>query len=240
MRILVAEDEPAAGWLLEKGLREHGYEVDLVRGGGAAFARAVSFSYDLLLLDLGLPGRDGLDVCRELRERGLALPVLMLTARDAVQDRIAGLDAGGDDYLVKPYDFQELLARIRALLRRPPGMASEVLVVDDLSLSLRSREVRRGEQMVELTAKEFALLEYLARRAGEVVTRADILDYVWAGYDEPGSNVVEVYVRRLRRKLDEGRPIPLIHTRRGHGYVLGARAAVTATVVGDRSVLPHA
>jgi two-component system copper resistance phosphate regulon response regulator CusR len=165
----------------------------------------------------------------------------MLTARDAVQDRIAGLDAGGDDYLVKPYDFQELLARIRALLRRPPGMAAEVLVVEDLSLSLRSREVRRGEQPVELTAKEFAVLEYLARRAGEVVTRADILDYVWAGYDEPGSNVVEVYVRRLRRKLDEGRPVPLIHTRRGHGYVFGARGGPQALQApAGCADLPHA
>ena len=224
MRILVAEDEPAAGWLLEKGLREHGYEVDLVCRGITAFARAASFPYDLLLLDLGLPGKDGLDVCRGLRERGVSLPVLMLTARDAVQDRVAGLDAGGDDYLVKPYDFQELLARIRALLRRPSVMAAEVLVVDDLSIALHSREVQRGQERVELTAKEFAVLEYLARRAGEVVSRGDILEHVWAGYDEPDSNVVEVYVRRLRRKIDEGRRRPLIHTRRGHGYVFGARA----------------
>jgi two-component system copper resistance phosphate regulon response regulator CusR len=223
VRILVAEDEPAAGWILEKGLREHGYEVDLVRSGVSALARASSYSYDLLLLDLGLPGKDGVDVCRELRGRQLSMPVLMLTARDAVQDRVTGLDAGGDDYLVKPYDFQELLARIRALLRRPPAVAAEVLVVEDLSLAMRSREVRRGGLTVELTAKEYALLEYLARRAGEVVSRDDILENVWAGYDEPDSNVVEVYVRRLRLKIDEGRAVPLIHTRRGHGYVLGVR-----------------
>jgi two-component system copper resistance phosphate regulon response regulator CusR len=223
VRILVVEDEPAAAWLLEKGLREHGYEVDLVRNGVTAFARASSYSYDLLLLDLGLPGKDGVAVCRDLRGRGLSLPVLMLTARDAVGDRVTGLDAGGDDYLVKPYDFQELLARIRALLRRPPALAAEVLVVEDLSLAMRSHEVRRGDARVELTAKEYALLEYLARRAGEVVTKDDILENVWAGYDEPDSNVVEVYVRRLRLKIDEGRATPLIHTRRGHGYVLGAR-----------------
>jgi DNA-binding response OmpR family regulator len=223
VRILLVEDEPAAAWLLEKGLREHGYEVDLVRNGITAVARATSYSYDLVLLDLGLPGRDGVAVCRDLRERGLAVPVLMLTARDAVGDRVTGLDAGGDDYLVKPYDFQELLARIRALLRRPPALAADVLVVDDLSLTMRSREVRRGDRPIELTAKEYALLEYLARRSGDVVTKDDILENVWSGYDEPDSNVVEVYVRRLRLKIDEGRPMPLIHTRRGHGYVLGAR-----------------
>jgi DNA-binding response OmpR family regulator len=224
VRILVVEDEPAAAWLLEKGLREHGYEVDLVRNGVTAFARATSYSYDLLLLDLGLPGKDGVAVCRDLRERGFSLPVLMLTARDAVPDRVTGLDAGGDDYVVKPYDFQELLARIRALLRRPPALVADILVVEDLSLAMRSRELWRGDRQVELTAKEYALLEYLARRAGELVTKDDILENVWAAYDEPDSNVVEVYVRRLRQKIDEGRPSSLIHTRRGHGYVFGTRA----------------
>jgi DNA-binding response OmpR family regulator len=225
VRVLLAEDEPAAAWVVETGLREHAFDVDVCRTGKAALSRAGTRDYQLVVLDVGLPDTDGLTVCRELRRRGLHAPVLMLTARDAVQDRVAGLDAGADDYLVKPYDFQELLARVRALLRRPPEREPDVVAVRHLTIDRRRREVRAAKQVVELTAMEYRLLDLLTQRPGEMVTREDIVDEVWAGSAEPESNVVEVYVSRLRRKLgDDGRG-PLIHTRRGLGYRLDPTGA---------------
>jgi len=221
--VLLVEDEPAAAWVVETGLREQSFSVDVCRTGRAALARAGSCDYQLLVLDVGLPDRDGLSVCRELRERGLHTPVLMLTARDAVGDRVAGLDAGADDYLVKPYEFSELLARVRALLRRPARLEPETLEVRHVSITPRRKEVRSAGALVELTAKEYLLLEFLARRRSEMVSREEILDHVWAGEDEPASNVIEVYVSRLRRKLGDGGGAPLIHTRRGLGYVLDPR-----------------
>jgi two-component system copper resistance phosphate regulon response regulator CusR len=172
-----------------------------------------------------LPRKGGFEVCRELRASGSAVPVLMLTARDAVEDRVAGLDSGADDYLPKPFDFEELLARVRALLRRRPALYPEVINVADLSIDTRARRARRGGRDVELTAKEYALLEYLARRADEVVGRADIAEHVWDESYDPFSKVIEVFIQRLRRKVDEGHDLKLIRTRRGEGYTLTAREA---------------
>jgi two-component system copper resistance phosphate regulon response regulator CusR len=221
MRVLLVEDEPSAAWVVETGLRERAFEVDVCRTGRAALARASSYEYQLAVLDVGLPDTNGLAVCRELRVRGLQMPVLMLTARDAVEERVAGLDAGADDYLVKPYDFPELLARVRALLRRPRVLEPEVIELGHLRMNRRRGEVRTRAGVVELTAKEYRLLECLARRRGEMVSRMEILDYVWSGFEEPESNVVEVYIRRLRRKLGDGQGV-IIRTRRGLGYILDA------------------
>ena len=220
MRILLVEDEPHAARILAKGLREQTYAIDVARDGEEAVYQAGVNAYDLIILDAGLPIKDGFEVCRELRAGGSSVPVLMLTARDAVQDRIAGLDLGADDYLTKPFDFRELLARVRALLRRGPVLKPETIEVDDLSVDTRSREVKRGGRRVELTAKEYALLEYLARRAGEVVSRAEIAEHVWDVDFDPFSNLIEVYIQRLRRKIDEGRGSRLIRTMRGEGYRL--------------------
>ena len=206
--------------MLAKGLREEAYAVDVAGEGEHALELAFVNDYDLVILDVMLPGRDGFEVCRELRAGGSAIPVLMLTARDAVEDRVAGLDTGADDYLSKPFDFEELLARVRALLRRKPTLLPAVIEVADLSIDTRARSVSRGGAHVELTAKEYALLEYLARRAGEVVSRADISEHVWDETYDPFSKVIEVFIQRLRRKLDDGRGQRLIRTRRGEGYVL--------------------
>ncbi len=220
VRILLVEDEQNAARMLAKGLREHAYAVDVAMDGEAALYQASVNDYDLIILDVMLPQKDGFAVCSELRSAGSSVPVLMLTGRDAVQDRIAGLDTGADDYLVKPFDFHELLARSRALLRRGPALLPGQISIADLSIETRSRTVRRGGKPVELTAKEYALLEYLARRTGQVASRAEIAEHVWDESYDPFSNLIEVYVQRLRRKLDEGRSPRLIHTRRGAGYVL--------------------
>jgi two-component system copper resistance phosphate regulon response regulator CusR len=220
MRILLVEDEPSAATMLAKGLREESYAVDVAADGEIAQAQAFENDYDLIILDVVLPGKDGFHVCRELRASGLTAPVLMLTARDAVEDRIEGLDSGADDYLPKPFDFDELLARVRALLRRRPALYPKVITVGDLSVDTRSRHVTRAGQSVDLTAKEYALLEYLARRAGEVVNRSDIAEHVWDESYDPFSKVIEVFIQRLRRKIDEAYPLKLIHTRRGEGYML--------------------
>lgn len=222
MRILLAEDEPDAARMLAKGLREQSWAVDVAEDGETALYQAGVNDYDLIILDVMLPRRDGLAVCAELRAAGSSVPVLMLTARDAVRDRITGLDTGADDYLTKPFDFHELLARARALLRRGPALRPEKFELADLTLSSRERRVERAGCKIELTSKEFALLEYLMRRADEVVTRAEIAEHVWdAGYD-PFSNLIEVYIQRLRRKVDEWHPLKLIRTRRGEGYMLTA------------------
>jgi DNA-binding response OmpR family regulator len=221
MRLLLVEDEPDAARVLAKGLREQAYAVDVAADGETACYQAAVADYDAIILDVMLPVRDGFEVCRRLRGDGLAVPILMLTARDTIEDRVAGLDSGADDYLQKPFDFRELLARLRALLRRgdrPP--LPERLVVGELSLDTRARRVFRGQREVTLTAREYALFEYLARRAGTVVGRAEISEHVWDERYDPFSNVIDVYVQRLRRKLQApGRP-PLIRTRRGEGYEL--------------------
>jgi DNA-binding response OmpR family regulator len=222
MRILLAEDEPDAARLLAKGLREQSYAVDVVMDGEAAVFQASVNDYDLLILDVMLPLKDGFAVCRELRAGGAQMPILLLTARDAVQDRITGLDFGADDYLTKPFDFHELLARVRALLRRGQALKPELIELPDLTVNTRTRQVKRAGRDIRLTAKEYALLEYLARRAGEVVTRAEIAEHVWDENFDPFSNLIEVYIQRLRRKLDDDHTLKLIHTLRGEGYRLAA------------------
>jgi DNA-binding response OmpR family regulator len=220
LRILLVEDEPTAARMLAKGLREHAYAVDVAADGDRALYQANINDYDLIILDVMLPGRDGFGVCRELRAGGSVIPVLMLTALDAIDDRVEGLDTGADDYLTKPFDFRELLAHIRALLRRGQALQPDIMRLDDLEIDTRARTVKRGGRGVYITAKEYALLEYLARRAGEVVARADIAEHVWDENFDPFSNLIEVYVQRLRRKIDDGASTKLLHTRRGEGYVL--------------------
>jgi len=222
MRILVVEDEPAAATVLAKGLREHAYAVDVANDGDAALEQAAINQYDLLIVDVLLPGIDGFEVCRRLRADGASVPVLMLTALGRLDDRVEGLDAGADDYLPKPYHFKELLARVRALLRRGPALASAVLAVRDLAIDTRARRVERAGRLIQLTTKEYSLLEYLAKRQGEVVGRADIAEHVWDDSFDPMSNLIEVYIQRLRRKVDDGNDVKLIHTRRGAGYTLDA------------------
>jgi len=222
MRILVVEDDPDGGEVLCKGLREHAFAVDLASDGQTALHKIFVNSYDLVILDVTLPEKDGREVCRELRATGNDIPVLMLTARDQVPDRIAGLNAGADDYLVKPFDLGELLARMHALLRRQRRVSGPILQIADLQIDTHQRKVSRADRIITLTAKEYALLEYLAWREGAVVGRAEISEHVWDESYDPTSNLIEVYVQRLRRKVDLGFPLRLIHTRRGEGYQLGA------------------
>ena len=221
MRVLLVEDEPHAAHVLAKGLREQTYAVDLAADGESAIFQVGTTDYDAVILDVMLPVRDGFAVCRTIRESGCAVPILMVTARDAVEARIEGLDSGADDYLVKPFDFGELLARLRALIRRSrQPLLPERLTVGPLVLETRGRRVRVRNRAVLLTAKEYALLEYLARRAGDVVSRGDIAEHVWDEHYDPLSNVVDVYVQRLRRKLDAPGSPSIIRTRRGEGYEL--------------------
>jgi len=222
MRILVVEDERSAAAVLAKGLREHAYAVDVAADGDAALEQVSVNDYDLVLLDVMLPRTNGLDVCRRLRADGVSVPILMLTARGDLEQRVEGLDAGADDYLPKPYHFPELLARIRALLRRGPALASAVLTIADLAIDTRARSAERAGRAIQLTSKEFALLEYLARRQGEVVGRAEIAEHVWDDSFDPMSNLIEVYIQRLRRKVDDGHDVKLIRTRRGAGYTVEA------------------
>jgi len=225
MRILLVEDEPVAAALLAKGLREHAYAVDVAVDGDAAIEQVGINDYDLLILDVLLPGINGLDLCARIRTDGATMPVLMLTARGGLDQRVEGLDAGADDYLPKPYHFPELLARVRALLRRGPALAPLVATIEDLTLDSRAHRVARGGRTIQLTTKEYALLEYLARRQGEVVGRADIGEHVWDDSFDPMSNLIEVYIQRLRRKIDDGYAVKLIHTRRGAGYTLDVAEA---------------
>lgn len=223
MRILVVEDEPDAARMIAKGLREQGYAVDVAGDGEAACYQAAVSDYDAIVLDVLLPGRDGIAVCRELRSGGSSVPILMLTARDAVEARIAGLDSGADDYLSKPFALGELLARLRALVRRGTRpVLPDRIRLGSLTLETRARRVRKDGREVALTTREYALLEYLARRAGEVVGRAEIAEHVWDERYDPFSNVIDVYVRRLRRKLDDAGKESVIRTRRGEGYQLVA------------------
>jgi len=221
MRVLLVEDEPRAAEVLAKGLREQAYAVDLAADGESAIFQASTIDYDALILDVMLPLRDGLAVCRNIRQSGSTVPILMVTARDAVDARIAGLDAGADDYLVKPFDFGELLARLRAVIRRGrQPLLPERVAIGPLVLETRARRAVVHARELALTAKEYALLEYLARRAGDVVGRADIAEHVWDEHYDPVSNVVDVYIQRLRRKLEEAGAATLIRTRRGEGYQL--------------------
>jgi two-component system copper resistance phosphate regulon response regulator CusR len=220
MRILVVEDEPTAARVLAKGLREHAYAVDIAVDGPAALEQIGESEYDLVILDILLPRMNGLDVCRQLRADAAAVPILILTARGDLDDRVEGLNAGADDYLSKPYHFPELLARVGALLRRGPMLETSALALDDLIVDTVARRATRGGRAIQLTTKEYALLEYLMRRQSQVVTRTDIADHVWdAGFD-PVSNLIDVYIQRLRRKIDDGQAVKLIHTRRGAGYTL--------------------
>ncbi len=222
MRMLLVEDEPRMAAFIAKGLREQAYALDVAIDGEIALYLCEINDYDLIVLDVTLPRKDGFAVCRELRERGKKIPVLMLTARDAVDDRVLGLDSGADDYLVKPFDFKELLARVRALLRRSSELRPAQLKVADLSLSTLDHTVARGGRRIGLTAREYALLEYFVIHAERLLGREEIAAHVWDENYDPFSNVIDVYVRRLRRKVDEGFERPLIHTRRGEGYVFSA------------------
>jgi heavy metal response regulator len=218
--LLVIEDERKIRDFLRRGLEEEGYTVEVAADGEIGLELASGQAYDLIILDLLLPGRDGLDVCRALRGQGKATPVLMLTARDTVSDRVAGLDIGADDYLTKPFAFEELLARIRALLRREHALRPTVLRIADLALDPATRAVTRGERTVELTTREYQLLYLLMRHPGQILSRVTIEERVW-GYDSTaGSNVVDAYIRLLRRKIDSGQSKKLIFTVRGAGYVL--------------------
>jgi two-component system copper resistance phosphate regulon response regulator CusR len=224
MRILVVESEPRAAQVLAKGLREQAYAVDIAQDGEQALYRAAISEFDVIILDVGLPRQDGLAVCRRLREEGTDVPVLMLTARDVVEARIAGLDSGADDCLTKPFDSRELLARVRALLRRRRHpLVPPVLRAGPLELDSRARRVSRDGKPLRLSAREYGLLEYLMLHADAVVGRAALTEHVWEAASEPASNAIDVCVRRLRRKIDRrGRP-SLILTRRGEGYMLSAR-----------------
>ena len=224
MRVLLVEDEPQAAQVLAKGLREQSYAVDVAADGEAALFQVGTTDYDAMILDVMLPRVSGLAVCRSIRESGSTLPILMLTARDAVESRIDGLDCGADDYLIKPYDFGELLARLRAVIRRGPRpVLPERLAVGRLVIETRSRRARVAGRDLALTAKEYSLLEYLVRRGGDVVSRADIAEHVWDENYDPFSNVVDVYIGYLRRKLDVPGQPQLIHTRRGSGFILGTQ-----------------
>ncbi len=220
VRILLVEDEPAAAQMLAKGLREQGYAIDVSTDGEKALYQASINDYDLVILDVMLPRKDGFEVCREMRSRGSVFPVLMLTARDTVEDRIVGLDSGADDYLIKPFDFRELLARTRALLRRRETLHPEMIEIDDLQIDARARRVLRDGRNIQLTVKEYALLEYLARNVDKVLSRAEIAEHVWDENFDVFSNLIDVYIQRLRRKIDDGHEVKLFQTRRGEGYVL--------------------
>jgi two-component system OmpR family response regulator len=225
MRVLVVEDDVKMAGLIRRGLVEEGLAADVAQTGDDAIWMATATEYDAIVLDVMLPGLDGFAVCRRLREEGAWAPVLMLTARDAVEDRVAGLDAGADDYLTKPFSFAELLARLRALARRPPLERPTVLEVGDLRLDPATRHVWRGETEIELSAKEFALLETFMRRPGQVLSRYQLLEHCWDYAYENRSNVVDVYVRYLREKIDRPFGVSSIETVRGAGYRLRREAA---------------
>lgn len=221
MRILLVEDDRKAARVLKKGLEEEGFVVDAALSGDEGEYLASINDYDLIVLDWLLPGKEGIQVCRELRARGLSAPILMLTAKDAVSDRITGLNTGADDYLTKPFAFAELIARIRALLRRTRTARPPVLRVEDLTLDPVSHRVARGGVSVNLTVREYAILEFLMRHAGEVVTRTQLGEHIWEEEHDTLTNLVDVHVSHLRKKIDRGASVPLIHTVRGRGYRLG-------------------
>ncbi len=222
MRVLVAEDDNPLARFLHKGLQAEGYATDVVQDGEEAQFMAVEYDYDLLILDLKLPRADGLDVLKHVRSKKSALPVLILTARSQVEDRVKGLDLGADDYMVKPFSFNELSARVRALLRRPARLAESLLRVEDLEMDRVGRSVKRADRRIELTPKEFALLEYLMLNSNRQVTHAMLLDHVWNLSFDTMTNVVDVYINYLRKRVDAEFERKLIRTVRGVGYQLGA------------------
>jgi two-component system copper resistance phosphate regulon response regulator CusR len=224
LKVLIIEDETKLASILVQGLKENGFLADTARDGMDGLMMALERTYDAIILDVMLPGRNGFEILRSLRETGSATPVLMLTARSAIEDRVRGLDLGADDYLPKPFAFKELLARLRAITRRPQVEPQTLLRVADLELDPRHRKVHREGQVIELTTQEFALLEFLMRNQGTVLTRTMIMDQVWASDDGGrGSNVVEVYINYLRKKIDQPYARKLIHTVRGTGYLLGEK-----------------
>lgn len=226
MRILLVEDDAGVRRFVVKGLREQAYAVDTATSGEEALYQADINTYDLIILDVMIPAPDGFEVCRRIRKSGKRMPILMLTARDSIEDRVSGLDHGADDYLTKPFEFRELLARLRALLRRTTEFHPPKVAVGDLILDTAVQSATRGGHAISLTHKEYALLEYLVRNAGRVVSRADIAEHVWDETFDPFSNLIEVYVNRLRRKIDPDGRSELLQTRRGAGYILmgGAEA----------------
>jgi DNA-binding response OmpR family regulator len=220
MKVLVIEDDPTVGQFVKRGLEEHRWGVDLVADGEEGERRAASAAYDLVILDMRLPGKSGLDVLQSLRDRGFERPVLVLTAQDAVDAKVMTLRAGADDYVTKPFAFEELLARVEALARRPHLLASPVLRVGDLTLDTNSRELRRGDEHIELTPKEYTVLEYLMRHTGRVMSRTLITEYAWGYHFDPGTNIVDVVINHLRKKVDAKHDKKLISTVRGVGYVI--------------------
>jgi two-component system, OmpR family, response regulator len=225
MRLLVVEDDAHLSDLLARSLREKGYAVDLSADGDSAIVQGVVNPYDAIILDIGIPKKSGLEVSRELRRRGLHVPILMLTARDTLGDRVTGLDSGADDYLTKPFELEELHARLRALLRRMPRLVATTISVADLVVDTAAQQVTRAAKSITLTTKEYVMLEYLVRNADRVVGRAELSEHVWDENHDPFSNAIEVYINRLRKKIDDGAAQPLIHTRRGAGYLLSASAS---------------
>lgn len=220
MRVLIVEDDRQLRQSVARGLREDSYAVDQAGDGAQALEFAAAHEYDAIILDILLPAIDGIEVCRRLRLSGVVAPILMLTALDAVEHRIAGLDAGADDYLTKPFDFGELQARLRALTRRRGELLAPDLVVGDLVVDTRRHVARRGDREIPLTAKEFAFLQHLARNAGRIVSRAELMTHVWDDSKGSYSNIIDVYASRLRRKIDEGESVALFSTHRGAGYLL--------------------
>jgi two-component system copper resistance phosphate regulon response regulator CusR len=218
MRILVIEDDPTVGQYVKRGLEEHRWAVDLVTDGEEGEHRASSEAYDLVILDMRLPGKSGMEVLHALRAKGFERPVLVLTAQDAVDAKVTTLRAGADDYVTKPFAFEELLARVEALSRRPRALASPTLKVSDLELTRATREVRRGDELIELTPKEYTVLEYLMRHRGRVMSRTLITEYAWGYHFDPGTNIVDVVINHLRKKIDSKHDKKLIHTVRGVGY----------------------
>lgn len=227
MKILVLEDDKKLAGLVRKGLEAQGFVVDYCGHGDDAFALATTRAYDALVLDIMVPGRDGLSILRNLRERGVHVPVVLITARTALNERLEGLNLGADDYLTKPFFVDELIARLHAVARRAKGASAPMLENGDVSVNLMTREVRRGGERVDLTTREFALLTYLLRSPGQTFTRAQICEHVWNYHFDPGTNLVDVYVQRIRRKLERPDEPSLIETVRGVGY--RARAAAPAT-----------
>lgn len=225
MRILIVEDDRQLRQSVARGLREAAFHVDQAADGEQALALAAEHDYDAIILDLLLPKTGGLEVCRQLRASGAATPILMLTALDAVEQRIAGLDAGADDYLTKPFDFGELLARVRALTRRRGAVVGDDLVVGDLVIESHRQSARRGAREIPLTKKEFEFLQHLARHAGRIVSRAELMSSVWDDSHGSYTNVIDVYASRLRRKIDDDEPVALLSTHRGAGFMLDAPRA---------------
>ncbi len=225
MRVLLVEDDPRIARFVAQGLREVAYAVDVTADGDDALYKASINDYDAVILDIMITGRDGFEVCRDLRASGMHIPILMLTARDAVEDRVKGLDTGADDYLTKPFEVAELLARLRALLRRGHVVLPAIISVADLIIDTRGQRATRDGRAIHLTSKEYALLEYLARNANRVVGRAEISEHVWDESFDPLSNAIDVHINRLRRKVDDGFALSLINTRRGAGYILTADEA---------------